>query len=108
MNRRDFLKYLGIGTGVVATPKFIFDMGANLYKLPRPCNYDSWMAVEDIPSYSVVRIERGKIYLLDTKNLIYPANYRVAVAMSTMRTGEWTNIGALHFGGATPLRTVFT
>lgn len=32
MNRRDFLKLLGLGAVTVATPKFIFDYGANLYK----------------------------------------------------------------------------
>lgn len=32
MNRRDFLKILGLGTVTVAAPKFIFDLGANLYK----------------------------------------------------------------------------
>lgn len=31
MNRRDFLKLLGLGAVTVATPKFIFDYGANLY-----------------------------------------------------------------------------
>lgn len=33
MNRRDFLKALGIGVTVAAAPKFIFDIGANLYKI---------------------------------------------------------------------------
>ncbi|WP_288985297.1 twin-arginine translocation signal domain-containing protein [uncultured Flavobacterium sp.] len=32
MLRRDFLKLLGLGAVTVATPKFIFDYGANLYK----------------------------------------------------------------------------
>lgn len=35
MNRRDFLKMLGLTPVVVAAPRFIFDMGANLYK-PQP------------------------------------------------------------------------
>ena len=29
MNRRDFLRMLGIGAATVAAPKFIFDMGKN-------------------------------------------------------------------------------
>lgn len=33
MNRRDFLKHLGLGGVALATPKFIFDVGANLYKM---------------------------------------------------------------------------
>lgn len=31
--RRDFLKYLSVTLGVAATPKIIFDMGKNLYKI---------------------------------------------------------------------------
>jgi hypothetical protein len=33
MDRRDFLKLLGLSTAAVVAPKFIFDMGANLHKL---------------------------------------------------------------------------
>lgn len=32
MNRREFLRFLGVGAVSAAAPKFIFDMGANLYK----------------------------------------------------------------------------
>ena len=32
MNRRDFLRKMLCAAGVAAAPKFIFDMGANLYK----------------------------------------------------------------------------
>lgn len=32
MKRREFLEILGIGILAVAKPKFIFDMGAHLYK----------------------------------------------------------------------------
>lgn len=32
MNRRDFLKMLGVGLPALAAPKFIFDMGANLWR----------------------------------------------------------------------------
>ena len=32
MNRREFLKLMGITAAGMAAPKLIFDMGANLYK----------------------------------------------------------------------------
>lgn len=36
MNRRDFIQSILVNAGILASPKFIFDMGANLYKP----NYD--------------------------------------------------------------------
>lgn len=35
MNRRAFLELLGLTTVAAATPRFIFDMGKNLYKSNR-------------------------------------------------------------------------
>lgn len=35
MNRRDFLRVMGLGLVATATPKFIFDVGANLYRRDR-------------------------------------------------------------------------
>lgn len=32
MNRRDFLRMLGIGAAAAVAPKFIFDVGANLHR----------------------------------------------------------------------------
>lgn len=32
MNRRQFLEMLGLGAATLAAPKFIFDVGANLWK----------------------------------------------------------------------------
>lgn len=32
MDRRNFLRMLGLGAATVAAPKFIFDMGANLWR----------------------------------------------------------------------------
>lgn len=55
MDRREFLQSLGILGAVAATPKFIFDMGANLYKQDKAIIFppvdtsqiDEWIRIID-------------------------------------------------------------
>lgn len=46
MNRRTFLKNLGLAGVAVAAPKFIFDVGKNLYRMPEVRVYQErlWVA----------------------------------------------------------------
>lgn len=43
MNRRDFLKRMAAAGLVAASPKIIFDLGANTYKEPELSSWGDWV-----------------------------------------------------------------
>lgn len=72
MNRRDFLKMLGIGAATVAAPKFFIDMGKNsrLYTLKGLYDHPRWES-----PYLTYDIPPNLIYMINTGNIAWPVQY---------------------------------
>jgi hypothetical protein len=103
MNRREFLQSLGIMGAVVATPKFIFDVGKNLHVLkpevyvPSDEDFVYFRALENMPSYSLANIDRG--ILLTTRNLT-PGVCRLGIITENARRGDWVRAWRGNVPGA--------
>ena len=102
MNRRDFLKILGIGAAAVSTTTY-FDMGKNLWRTNFFPEFDPNLHVvrslERIDAYSLVGITgKGEMYKLSTSDLL-AAPEKIGVCMVPMCPGEAISIEAIHMSG---------
>lgn len=93
---------MGLVTVAAATPKFIFDYGANLYKaepLVKVMGDHAWFYVsEDIPAFSVVNLQAGRL-LTSKMNDIQRVAGLIGVVDKTYRRGDrgYAFIGSTDF-----------
>jgi hypothetical protein len=74
MNRREFLRSLGIISAAAVAPKFIFDVGANLYKRKPICLEDFEFEIK--PLLITMRYDEGKVYVVEVPKGGFNGIYR--------------------------------
>lgn len=79
LSRREFLQRLGLVAVAAATPKFIFDMGANLYKPDNRVGEITILTIEAIRNfYEQMRNHPAVIFPDNQGNYLYVSHQALA------------------------------
>lgn len=101
MNRRDFLKMLGVGSAlVIPSTKFIFDMGKNAgkYQILPDDQYGWFYAAGAISAYSIAQVVGSNVYTAHSGFQLFDEPTPVAVLLHDAQLGEAIKESSLYRG----------
>lgn len=101
MNRRDFLKMLGVGSAlVIPSTRFIFDMGKNAgkYQILPDDQYGWFCAAGAISAYSIVQVKGANIYTAQSGFQLFDQPTPIAVLLHDAKLGDIIKESSLYRG----------